>query len=270
MEGMNDKYLKKLHQALMEILDYIVLICEENHLEYCLAYGAALGAYRHHGFIPWDDDLDIVMPRDDYEKFVQIVRGRENESFHIQNEDDESNYFLIFSKVRKEGTKFVEKITEGIYVNNGIFVDIFPLDGTERINSIEFKSRYQIVRFLRHILMFNSCRNLFKSKENKLIHLVDCIVCTPWKLVSNKKILRLINRLRVKNAKENTYLVEYDDGRILKRNVYFPAKKMSFEGRLYNVPNRIEEYLMSCYGADYMKLPSIEKRVTHEPKEIEF
>ena len=87
--------LDKLHFVLVEILDYFVSICEKNNLRYFLVYGTALGAYRHKGFIPWDDDLDVAMPRKDYQKFLEIMQHT-NDDYILQNEGNENNWFLSF------------------------------------------------------------------------------------------------------------------------------------------------------------------------------
>lgn len=109
MELLLNGCLTQLHKTLVEILDYVVKICEENGLQYFVAYGSALGAYRHEGFIPWDDDIDIVLPRKDYEKLAKILKESNNEKYFYQDETNEKNYFLLFAKVRKNGTKFVER-----------------------------------------------------------------------------------------------------------------------------------------------------------------
>lgn len=259
--------LKKLHETLIEILDYIVSICEANNIEYYLVGGSALGAYRHHGFIPWDDDLDIAMPRIDYEKFIEIM-STQSSKYYVQNQDNEPRYFLSFSKVRKEGTVFVEQYTEGIYQNNGVFVDVFPIDAIGEPQSRLFKVRYWLVRYLTHILKFNSCRSLFKKKEKKIVFFLDWLISCPSLIFSGKKILCLIDKLRRNSDNAAAYWCVYNDGRILKRDIYYPPRKMKFGDRVYNVPNKIEAYLEVCYGEDYMQLPPENKRVTHLPVNI--
>lgn len=105
-----ENYLEKLHVTLVEILDYVCKICEENNLQYFLVYGNALGAYRHQGFIPWDDDIDIALPRNDYEKLINILKQTDSKKYSYQNEINEKNYFLIFSKIRKNETIFIERV----------------------------------------------------------------------------------------------------------------------------------------------------------------
>ncbi|MCI8352318.1 MAG: LicD family protein [Clostridia bacterium] len=107
---MEKNYLEKLHSNLVEILDYVCKVCDENNLQYFIAYGTALGAYRHQGFIPWDDDVDIALPRNDYEKLLNLLKDSNYDKYSCQNETNEKNYFLVFSKIRKNGTIFIERI----------------------------------------------------------------------------------------------------------------------------------------------------------------
>lgn len=144
--------IEKLHVTLIEILDYVVSLCEKHNIQYCLIYGSALGAYRHKGFIPWDDDMDIAMPRDDYEKFISIMKCQTDAQFSIQSEETEDSYFLTFAKVRKRGTIFVESIAEKKYKNNGIYIDIFPLDLVKNSEGVSYKLKRKIINYLKHVL----------------------------------------------------------------------------------------------------------------------
>ena len=148
---MEKESLDKLHDTLIEILDYVVSVCEENDLTYFLVYGTALGAYRHKGFIPWDDDLDIAMPRQDYEKFIEIANKNKDAKYTLQNELNEKKYYLPFAKVRKNGTKFVEDIAQNMYENEGIFIDIFVLDYVDDINTLKYKVKSLVTTYLKHI-----------------------------------------------------------------------------------------------------------------------
>ena len=130
MTELKPDVLKKLQETQLEILDEIVRICEKYGLHYFLMFGTLIGAIRHKGFIPWDDDLDIGMPRDDYDKFMEVAKTELDERFYLQNSDTEPRYWLSFANVRKNNTLFDEaslaKMPEDIH--KGIFVDIFPLD----------------------------------------------------------------------------------------------------------------------------------------------
>lgn len=247
-----------LHNVQLEILDYVYSICEANNLTCLLVYGTALGAYRHNGFIPWDDDVDVAMPREDYIKFLQIMKENENANFEIQDEDNEKRYFLSFAKVRKKGTILVERLTQGIYTHNGIFIDVFPLDYVKDANSFTFKIRLKCILYLIHILKFDTCKNLYKKREEKKEYILDSIISYPAKLLPRKAILKILNRLKAKNVskKESASVMEYDArGLMFPYSLYFPPKEILFEDRIYHVPNEIEQYLTFIYGNNFMTPP---------------
>src|SRR5690554_4415622 len=125
---MDQKTLKKLHNVQIEILNQIVKICNQNKLTYFLIGGTLLGAIRHKGFIPWDDDLDIAMPRKDYEKFLELCQGYLGDEYYLHCSKTDPKYWLPFAKVRKNNTIFEEKSIQTINSHKGIYVDIFPLD----------------------------------------------------------------------------------------------------------------------------------------------
>ena len=174
---MQEKDLKRLHDTLVEILDYIVAICEEHKLTYMLLYGTFLGAHRHGGFIPWDDDLDIAMPRDDYEKLIKILNKKKSELYELQYEKNEKKYYLQFVKIRKKGTTFIEEIAKGMYDNNGIFIDIIPLDFAKDKNSFTHKMRLLITTYLKHILRYSSYKGF---RLFRLYFLQPFLRKRPW------------------------------------------------------------------------------------------
>ena len=271
-----DKNLNQLHKTLVEILDFVVSVCEENNLEYCLAYGSALGAYRHKGFIPWDDDMDIAMPRNDYEKFLRIMQSKYKDGlFRIQTEKTEKKYFLSFAKVRKQNTVFIESIAEEIYSDNGIYIDIFPLDGVFNAETFSFRIKRKYINYLKHVLKLQACPALYQKKEGQLKYYVDRILSFPNLFISNKKLLASLNKTMIskQSVSKAPYIAQYDEsnaGGVMRRDVYFPFGKCEFEGKQYSVPGKIEEYLRTQYGETYMELPPEEKRATHKPIELKF
>lgn len=267
--------IKKLHSVLIEILDYAVSVCEEHNLQYCLVYGTALGAYRHKGFIPWDDDVDIAMPRDDYEKFLEIIEAEHTSKYSIQTEKTEENYFLTFAKIRKNGTVFIESILEKPYANNGVYIDVFPLDFVENSKKTSYKIKRKSINYFKHILKLQACPGLYKQKQGKIKFYFDCILSFPGWILSNKTILKILRKLMIskKNLDETAYVAQYDeslDAAVMEKEIYFPLKKCQFEGKSYYVSGNIEEYLERQYGSDFMKLPPIEKRATHSPIELKI
>lgn len=270
-----DNRLKELHTTLIEILDYCDQICKKNKLTYFLAGGTALGAERHQGFIPWDDDLDIVMPRKDYEKLLKIILNDSNSLYRVQNQDTEDNYFLAFSKIRKQGTLFREKITDGLYKDNGIYIDVFPLDTIDDRSSFTLKIDIFRLKLLIHVLRFRSCKKYYKETSTCVKYLIDNVLAFPYRFFSNKRLLERANKIMIKrNGNEPRYVASFAglysvNKEIMEYNIYYPPRMVSFEGKKYPCLSKIELYLERMYG-NYMELPPENKRHTHEPLELEF
>lgn len=272
---MQEKDLKRLHDTLVEILDYIVAICEEHKLTYMLLYGTLLGAHRHGGFIPWDDDLDIAMPRDDYEKLIKILNNKKLELYELQYEKNEKKYYLQFVKIRKKGTTFIEEIAKGMYDNNGIFIDIIPLDFAKDKNSFTHKMRLLITTYLKHILRYSSYKGAYDGKRGVVGNIAEHIICIPAYILPKKFLLKILNNMCKGKCqrKEAKYIVEYTEERHKSTNpidIFFPTKNIEFCGKTYQCPNKVEKYLEIAYGSTYMQLPPVEKRCTHTPIELKF
>lgn len=273
--GLSDKELQELHLTLLEILDYVCAVCDENNLSYLLIAGTALGAYRHNGFIPWDDDLDIALPREDYEKLKDILHKKKNSIYSIQDESNEDKYFLPFIKIRKNGTIFREAITSNIYMNNGIYIDVFPIDTISNINSPLFRFRAYVIDAISHALRFRTCSTFYYKTRSKVRYFYDWLICLPFASISNNRLLKIQTKLMVQSSGINDkYAINYASTYSWKKdlvpfNVYFPVKKIEFEGREYYSFAKLKDYLSQIYG-DYMELPPENKRHTHEPIELKF
>ena len=267
---MNSNILKKLHNSEIKILDEIKRVCAKNNLEYFLVGGTLLGAIRHKGFIPWDDDLDIAMPREDYEKFLRIAPTCFENDFVLDDINENPNYWQVFAKVRLKKTNVeVSNVLEEYPGEKGIWVDIFPLDSVPNEKSPFFKLKGNVVQKLKSIYLMKSEYCLTKSKRLKMFVPI-------FAGVSMKKMNEIIKNIMIsKNSPNNKFLVNYGSQYGIKKQThlkekYFPAIDVEFEGKMYKAPNDYDYVLRKIYGDNYMQLPPMEKRVTHNPVKIKF
>jgi len=257
--------LTKLHAVQVEILDEFVKICSQNDLTFFLTAGTLLGAVRHKGFIPWDDDLDVGMPRKDYNKFINLASVSLSEKYYILSYKSDSNarkYCINFAKFCKTGTIFAESYKEAGHYP-GIFIDIFPFDNC---NPAFAPFQSFILRFILNIyrVKINAI-----YKKNFLFFLAKffCFFI-PIKLIA---FLHETIPLKYKNNKKISYLSSIYGYKkeIHKYDVIYPISTILFEGKHYPAPNNYDSYLKTMYG-DYMELPPEEKRRTHLPEYIDF
>ena len=222
------EYLEKTHKVLKEILDHVVEICEQNGFTYFLAYGTALGAYRHKGFIPWDDDIDISLPRDDFEALIEYMKTHEDPDYSLQYYHNEKNYFLMFPKVRKSNTFFGEEIVAGLYENNGFFIDIFPMEyvAKENIKKVAANNRRYV--FYNHILKFRSCRDFYKKKEGALRFLIDRVISSFYRNTSNEELIKKLETLcsREEAKQLESQVVVYNRSKTVNETIYYNVDKL--------------------------------------------
>ena len=261
---MEQRILKKLQTTELDILKQIDLICKKNNIEYSIMYGTLLGAVRHKGFIPWDDDIDICMLRKDYDRFIKIANSELNEKYKLDCIMTNKNHYASFAKVRNKKTIFDESSLSNYQSNKGIFVDIFPFDYIKK-NKITkwYKFKFKIICVFQAIMIY---RSLHSETSGKIKFLS--------KFMNNTLANKLITLLSNGSEKYN-YLTFYDleslgNGFIVNKDDVFPSKKIEFEKNMFSGPNNSHNVLIKKYGNDYMELPPIEKRTTHSPKYIKF
>ena len=260
--------LKRLQENEIEILDEIVRICDQHKLEYFLVGGTCLGAIRHKGFIPWDDDIDIAMPREDYEKFIEIAIEELDDRYFIQCNQTDPEYYLGFIKIRKNNTTFILKHEFNSDSHQGFFVDIFPLDYTDNINSLSLRINITLAKNLTETMLYKKKYKKFKELRHPIISSIGL----PFNI---QQLQRTVNNLMQKqNKKEHIYTGSFAGAYHYKKDSFpmdkvFPASLVEFEGKKYKTFNEPKWYLEHLYG-DYMKLPPIEKRVSHNPSKLLF
>ena len=239
----------------VSILDYIDSICKNNQLNYYLAYGTLLGAIRHKGFIPWDDDIDIYMPRDDYNKFIKIFQGIDQERYKLLRRGDGSDYYYEYAKVVDSRTCITPDNDILAIRDDGVWVDIFPLDKLPKLR----------VLIKPVILLFVVFRILSVYKTFPVGKFSRALYPFWWiaKLIGPGFFLSITDKLsQVGTSKK---YVGYMCGIV---KYYFPKAwcdevvEVDFERKKYPAFKEYDGYLRYQYG-DYMKLPPEDKRVSH-------
>ena len=248
--------LKKLElDVLIAFRDY----CEENGIRYFFTGGTLLGAVRHGGFIPWDDDIDVVMPRKDYERF--LAEYPKDGRYKVINRKFNKDFYAPYSKLVDTKTEIIEQKIRSIK-GMGAFIDIFPLDGlgdseeVAKANVRKSRKFFHYASFCRYpYFYFKGFKGFFK---NFLI---------LYSFITKNLYFKAIDNLGAKHSFEEDLYVGCSFGynkerEVLERSIFEGAVDMKFEGETFKVPVGYKAYLTSFYD-DYMQLPPEEKRVTH-------
>jgi lipopolysaccharide cholinephosphotransferase len=251
--------LDEIREIEIDILDHIVEFCSNNRIQYYLAYGTLLGAIRHKGFIPWDDDIDIIMPRPDYERFIALF-GSNSSSYVLYKQ--QQDYIYPYAKVARNDTILIENIATNSTI--GVYVDVFPLDGLPSDYNL-FKKHQKRIQFNKDIL---SVKRMCFFKRRSLLKMMILPFLRILSLFYSGKFLRYrINNLAQQYKYEESEYV----GNIIwgyglkcwfKKEIFDEVASLEFEGKIYNVPIGYDALLKGLYN-DYMKLPPAEKRISN-------
>lgn len=267
--------LKELHDVEFEMLLQIKRICNKYRLQYYLSGGTFLGAVRHQGFIPWDDDMDIALPREDYQKFVSVVNrelpeGLEFKSYSLDKDYHHPVARLINYKICVKNNSFREARIEPAWI------DIFPLDGMP--NGILSSNIHKIHLLWRKVMIgWANYEDLQDSKPNrpwyeKILMFIGKTL-KPGKFMDLQKQYAKLEKTLMKYPAKNSKVYMNFNGiyrfnSIMEKSIYYGDGAMyTFEGEQFPAPANYDAYLTKIYG-DYMKLPSVEKRNTHSTELI--
>ncbi len=268
MTQTSDQLQRQIWATEQEILDVIHQICTEHGLRYSLAYGTLIGAVRHRGFIPWDDDIDLMMPREDYEKLLAIWDTAAPEEYILQNTRTDPDFTQNFTKIRKDHTTFLQDEVERTkHYHKGIFVDIFPGD---RVPSGKIGRKMQYIACAVNLLYSRG----HTSGLGGTIGKVERILLKAPKEKYAVRRERAEKKIRSWNG--NGSLQYVFPSTIGSSRKYYSAdlfenmKTIEFNGQQYMCVADIDATLRVEYG-DYMQLPPEEERVwKHHPFLIDF
>lgn len=244
---------------LLEIMDSIDKFCNDNDIPYFMLGGTLLGAVRHKGFIPWDDDIDIAIPREDYDRFCETFNQNRNDAYSVICLGNNDKYYLPFAKVIDTRTSLIENAFQTIEI--GAYVDVFPIDffGEDKLKQAkkirERKSFIWRLRSIKHIKISKK-RAFYKNAAIIISHLL----C--WESVNS--IARKIDKMErsISGSKDEKYNANLYDDKIMPTCYIGNRTKLPFEGREYWAPENYDAYLTDLFG-DYMQLPPESERVTH-------
>lgn len=264
-----EELLRTLQLTELDILKTVHAFCVRHDIQYSLYAGTLLGAVRHKGFIPWDDDIDICMPREEYERFLRLWQEDPVEGYVLQNKDNSPAFMSSFSKIRKDHTTFLEHEEDIGRFHTGIFIDIFPLD---RIPSAWLPQKLFYLRCMLYQLMIRE----YAPPNGGLIVRFGCkLILTAVRGKHRRRIAkRALKKLTAYQMNRDLKIVDFSDCRTMM--VQYPSTvaddyiEMPFEDSSFYVVSAWRTMLKQYFG-DYMRLPPEEERTwTHHPVCIDF
>lgn len=265
-EEIRDEYLisekqKKIWLVQLDLCKKLFEVCKRNNIKVFLFGGSLLGAVRHKGYIPWDDDMDVALLRSDFDKLTKIANQEFNDPYFFQTASSDKEFFFGYARLRNSETTGVITYNNSDSYNNGIFIDIFVLDGytddenkrKKQVKKIELFDKILGIYYAKNKNTNFSRRIIFNLKQS-IIRII------PYEVYINKynKILQMYNiestkvscMTHSKNIKQNAWIKK----KYLEKIVY-----VKFENEEFPIPEQYDELLTNIYG-DYMKLPPVEKR----------
>lgn len=260
----------KYKSIILDVFKDFIKICEQHNLQYFCHGGTAIGVVRHQGMIPWDDDIDVLMPRPDYEKFLELFPTLRQSKYDLMVPGKDKSYYLPFTKMCDRSTTLME--FEHVPCTFGAFIDIFPLDGASFISNERKKDWLHFRRMANKLMILpKSSRDNVKWFFDRLFKLQLRtawyeITCSFNKDVKGKKIHDVLRKIMTRHVYCNAkYVGSYGSQFGIKafwpKEWFANYETMFFEGFQVRVPTGYKDILTQVYG-DYMTLPSIENRVS--------
>lgn len=275
----SNENIKKIQSLELQALKDFIDLCERHHLRYFAIAGTCLGAIRHRGFIPWDDDIDVALPREDFNLFIKYADKELTEKYYLLDMEHNENYPLFSTRLCVKGTHFVEEYFKSINCPFGIFLDIYAYDNLadekkdlkKQVRQSWLYSKLIILWHIRKPFLFQKG---FKAKmiwaACGLIHGCLHFFHVPLKWLQRKGE-GAVRRYEHVKTRRMGLLTDTDPawGTLATEDI-FPVVKVPFEDIEINLPQNYKKLMTQCYGADYMTPPAPENRKTHYPAILDF
>lgn len=274
----DEETLRRLQQTLLEIFTDFAAACEKYNLRYFMFAGSGIGVVRHQGFIPWDDDIDVAMPREDYDKLLEIAPREWAGKYKITTPLTDCQYISAVTKMQKLGTKFVPEMSKDMKCDLCIAIDIFPYDNAPE-NPFLQKKQLWITCFLTKLIFLRGnphpiipLKGWKKTVSKRICEfahfLTAAIHLSPRFLY--RCLLRESTRYNGKEtARMSTFVDAVPQKSYVMRGELYPLIDMPFENTTAKMPNQYDVCLQRIFG-DYMQLPPESKRVNHCPYILDF
>ena len=254
---------KELRKIQLDILKHVDAFCKKNGIKYFLSGGSTIGAVRHHGYIPWDDDIDIMMLREDYDHFISLYTQNDTSKYRLHYYKNDNSFTFPFVKIDDSDTVLIELVNNKVD-NMGINIDLFPIDVVPNKKSMQ-KRLYNVTSFIMAIMALkDTVPSPDRSWYKNAVLYISRILLHPVRMITLVHILDK-NALRYCNLKSDycgVVLWGYGMREINLRKNWDKAIMIPFEDMLAPVPEGYDNYLTCVYG-DYMKLPPEDKRISH-------
>lgn len=272
--------LEKLHGVQLQILGDFIRVCEKHGLPWFVVYGTAIGAVRHGGFIPWDDDIDVGMLREDYDKFFEVFEEELGDKYNLLTPAIDNRYACTVTHLQRKGTVFISEMSQDLTCEQCIFMDIFPFDSVAAGKKNQLRQGRMTNIWGK--LLFLSGTAYPYIPNGGMTGKVYALLCKgihyglKWaKITPDRLYNKYLNAAVMYNNsnKKSKYVTSFEymgclTDKIQKSGI-FPLKKVKFENLEVNIPANNDELLKKVYG-NYMELPPEDQRVNHRPKVIQF
>ncbi len=264
MENLVEISLDEAKEKMLEMMCYIDKVCRDNNIKYSLAYGTLIGAIRHKGFIPWDDDMDIMLTRDNYDKLIEIIKKDDKYDLLDIRNGFLANYSKICHKntIGIEHTKLMKLPSE---VDMGIYIDIFPIDNLPEVG---YKRHMKKILFYMRLLQTNSFKRYFISPSlikvtiKSIVFLPLCIIS---KIYTKKRVINKIDYLQKKfNNTKTDYIgiASFGYCERYKKSWFDEYIDVKFEDYNFMLVKEYDKVIRVCYD-DYMTIPDEKDRKIH-------
>lgn len=264
MKELSSEEIKNRSLGMLKQLD---VFCREHHINYSLGEGTLLGAIRHKGFIPWDDDIDVIMCREDYERFIcEYNKKKTDGDSRVISIHNDNNWHKLFSRLVDTTTVVqFEAFEQQVLDHHGLWIDILPIDNAPT----NLEPLIKMVKKIRRLYNLEVLR-IYPAHKNPIIRFIKKVICVLLRLLppnyfSKRAELVLKQYSSIHTKKKGFFSCIWHDPYIFSASVFDEYVEADFEGNIFSIAKGYDEYLRAQYG-DYMVLPPVEKRVAdHHP-----